>query len=204
MRASAAQGGTEPLATDPAGVRHLPGWLSRPEADDLLARCEGELAFAAHPVHLFGREHMTPRETAFLAPPGIRYRYSGHEHVGTGMPAWLEVLRSRLGDECDAPFVSVLATRYRDGSDRVGWHADDEPELGPAPVIPVLSLGAPRDLVFRPRGARRPERWSFALAHGDLLVMGPGVQRRLEHALPARSRADLRVSLSFRPHRCGP
>jgi alkylated DNA repair dioxygenase AlkB len=187
-------------------VRHLPGWLAAPEAARLLERCETELAFAAHPVRLFGREHLTPRETVFLAPAGVRYRYSGHEHRGTGMPAWLDALRRRLGAETGVELASVLATRYRCGADRVGWHADDERELGPEPVLVVLSLGSSRDLDFR---ARRPapgrrRRWRVALSAGDLLVMEAGTQSRLEHAVPPRAGRGVRVSLSFRPHRARP
>lgn len=188
----------------PEGVRHLPGWLPAAEAQNLLERCESELPFAAHAVRLFGREHLTPRETAFLAPTGVRYRYSGHEHRGAGMPAWLDAMRQRLGSVVGAELVSILATRYRSGADRVGWHADDERELGEEPVVAVLSLGADRDLLFRRRTPRGSERWRVALGSGDLLVMGAGVQRRLEHALPARARAGRRVSLSFRPHECTP
>ncbi len=200
MWARAAQGSREPSEALPDGVVHRPGWLAPSEAGVLLARCERELAFAAHPVRLFGRTHLTPRETAFLAPTGVRYRYSGHTHRGAGMPAWLDAVRRRLCEETGAELVSVLATRYRSGADRVGWHADDERELGPDPVVAVLSLGASRDLDFRPRAGPRGRRWRAALADGDLLVMGAGVQQRLEHALPARAVPGVRVSLSFRPH----
>ncbi len=202
MKPRATQGSPEPSAALPEGVRHLPGWLPAPDAGTLLERCERELAFTAHPVRLFGRTHLTPRETAFVAPEGVRYRYSGHAHHGTGMPAWLDALRRRLCAQTGVELVSVLATRYRSGADRVGWHADDERELGPDPLVAVLSLGARRDLDFRPRSRGRAsrERWRVPLAHGDLLVMAAGVQRRLEHALPARAGPGVRVSLSFRPH----
>ena len=186
----------------PPGVAHRPGWLAPAAAAALQARCEAEFEFAAHRVRLFGREHWTPRETAFVAPIGVRYRYSGHEHRGSGLPPWLEALRARLAEELGVPFTSILATRYRSGADRVGWHADDERALGADPVVAVLSLGARRDLCFRPRGAR--QRWRVPLANGDLLIMGAGVQRRLEHALPARAGAGPRLSLSFRPHADGP
>jgi alkylated DNA repair dioxygenase AlkB len=162
-------------------------------------RCETAVRFAAHPVRLFGRTMQTPRETAFLAPVGVRYRYSGHEHEGEGVPDWLRAMVAAVADRSRADFVSVLATRYRSGRDHVGWHADDERELGVDPVIAVLSLGAERDLCFRPASPVATERWRVPLAAGDLLVMGPGVQRRFRHALPARSGVGPRISLSFRP-----
>ena len=36
---------------------------------------------------------------------------------------------------CEHSFNSVLLNYYRDGRDSMGMHADDEPELGPEPVI---------------------------------------------------------------------
>jgi alkylated DNA repair dioxygenase AlkB len=44
--------------------------------------------------------------------------------------------------EFDVDFNSVLANLYRDGRDRMGWHADNERELARVPVIASLSLGA--------------------------------------------------------------
>lgn len=183
----------------PPSVRVLPGFLAAPEAARLLRRCEAELSFAAHPVRVFGRTTTTPRQTAFLAPAGVRYRYSGHVHEGAGLPAWLEALRADVSEQASSRFVSVLVTRYRSGRDRVGWHADDERELGPDPVIAVLSLGSARDLCFRPATAAARDRWRVPLASGDLLIMESGAQRDLRHALPPRSGAGVRVSLSFRP-----
>src|SRR5690606_40383735 len=61
-------------------------------------------------------------------------------------PPGLEALRTRLRDELEQPFNSVLANLYRDGRDAMGWHSDDEPELGPEPLIASLSLGAVRQI----------------------------------------------------------
>jgi alkylated DNA repair dioxygenase AlkB len=58
--------------------------------------------------------------------------------------AVLQAMRERLQAEGLGRFNSVLLNRYRGGGDYMGWHSDDEPELGPAPVIASLSLGAAR------------------------------------------------------------
>ena len=187
------------LGEVPPGVELVPGYLAPQAARALCARLCGSAAFAVHPVRIFGRTVPSPRETAWFAPPGMDYVYSGHRHVGAGLPNWLDVLRRSLADRCDASFATILATRYRDGADSVSWHADSEPELGAAPAIAVLSLGATRDLCFRERGGGRG-RWMVPLANGDLLLMRAGVQARLQHAVPKRARAGERVSLSFRPY----
>jgi alkylated DNA repair dioxygenase AlkB len=38
---------------------------------------------------------------------------------------------------------------YRNGNDYVGWHADNEPELGGQPFIASLMFGAERQFEFR-------------------------------------------------------
>jgi len=92
----------------------------------------------------------------------------------------------------------VLLNRYRDGDDGMGWHSDNEPELGPAPVIASLSLGAARRFLLRRRDdhAKKAE---VLLDHGDLLVMGGQTQRHYQHSLPksARPLAE-RLNLTFR------
>ena len=186
----------------PRGVEHRSGYLGRAAAMMLRTRIERCSRFEVHGIRMFGRFVPVPRQTAWFAPRGMDYAYSGHCHVGAGMPAWLDLLRSEVADACGVAFATILATRYRDGSDAVGWHADKEAELGPAPTIAILSLGATRDLCFRERG-QGGARWRVPLADGDLLIMRAGVQDRLQHAVPKRARVGVRVSLSFRPFETG-
>jgi alkylated DNA repair dioxygenase AlkB len=112
--------------------------------------------------------------------------------------AELDALRDRVGDACGTRFDSVLANLYRDGRDSMGWHSDDEPELGPAPVIASISLGATRRFVLKQRrdGA---SPLSLDLPHGSLLVMSGETQRNYRHALPRSARVLApRINLTFR------
>jgi alkylated DNA repair dioxygenase AlkB len=102
-------------------------------------------------------------------------------------------------------FNSLLLNRYRDGRDRMGWHADDEPELALGHPIASLSLGASRSLRFRPRGgasagaAAELSPMALDLHHGDLLVMHAPTQSHWQHALPARLKVrGERLNLTFR------
>ncbi|HBK45083.1 MAG TPA: alpha-ketoglutarate-dependent dioxygenase AlkB, partial [Xanthomonadaceae bacterium] len=97
-----------------------------------------------------------------------------------------------------ADFNSVLANRYRDGRDAMGWHSDDEPELGPQPLIASLSLGAARRFAFRHR-SDPALRLALTLGHGDLLLMAGATQSHYRHALPRTARpVGERVNLTFR------
>lgn len=150
-------------------------------------------------VRMFGRWHVCRRQTAFLAEAGVSYAYSGVVHHGADLGVRLEILLTAVNTLLGTAFDSVLATRYRNGDDRLGWHADDEPELGPDPALAVLSLGAARTLAFRTRerGAERVRR-HYLLTSGTLLYMAPGTQRRWQHCVPQQRGASERVSLGFR------
>jgi alkylated DNA repair dioxygenase AlkB len=79
----------------------------------------------------------------------------------------------------------------------MGWHADDEPELGTDPVIASLSLGAVRRFALRHKATRA--RRDLALGHGSLLVMRGATQANWQHALPRTARPlGLRINLTFR------
>ena len=101
----------------------------------------------------------------------------------------------------DLRFNSLLLNLYRDGCDRMGWHADDEPELDPRAPIASLSLGAARSFQLRPRRPIGGELQTIhlELADGDLLLMDPPTQEHWLHQLPARRRLrEPRVNLTFR------
>lgn len=132
-----------------------------------------------------------------MGDPLARYRYSGQVFVPH---PWLPAMRSlcdALNAQLAVGFNSVLVNYYRNGTDVMGFHADNEPELGPDPTIACISLGAARDLRFR-HGAGLAPSFNQLLDNGSLLVMGPGTQRHWLHGLPKRANAGPRISLTFR------
>jgi alkylated DNA repair dioxygenase AlkB len=180
-----------------ADVTFAPGWLGRDEADALLAAVIDEIPWEVHRLRMFGRWVDAPRLNAWIGDAGASYRYSGNTFEPRPWTPALAELRDRVQLACGASFNSVLANLYRDGSDRMGWHSDDEPELGPEPVIASVSLGAER--AFRFRAKAGGDVLSIELTHGSLLCMGAGAQRLYKHELPARKRvAAPRVNLTFR------
>ncbi len=150
-----------------------------------------------HDYLAYGRRFDVPRVQAWYADAGVHYRYANN--LLRHQP-WIDpVLAIRRDIEAIAghPFNAVLLTYYRDGDDHVTWHADDEPELGDAPVIASLSLGTTRRLDYRPKagGASR----HVALHNGDLLLMQPSFQRNWLHRVPAEPAVRARrVNLTFR------
>lgn len=178
-------------------LQYQPNYLSTELADSLFQALESELNWRQDSIHLYGRWVDIPRLQAFIADPDISYTYSGLTLTGTGFPNLLETLRQQLQQEFGQPFNAVLANLYRDGSDTMGWHSDDEPELGEQPIIASISLGATRSFKLRPKTGG--SSWGIELEHGSLLWMGPGVQRRWQHSLPKRARCETpRINLTFR------
>ncbi|SBS30966.1 hypothetical protein MSP8887_01890 [Marinomonas spartinae] len=147
---------------------------------------------------MFGRDVLVPRRVAFIADAGLCYRYTGKDHYGKGWPNWLAEIRTQAENLAGQPFNSVLLNWYQNGDDYMGWHADDERILGPAPVIAMLSLGATRDFLFRFKRDHSVKH-SIALEGGSWLVMSASTQVLWQHCLPKRKRVqEERISLTFR------
>ena len=177
----------------PGCVDYYPGWVD--DADRLLGVLKDKIVWEQHLLTLYGRTTPTPRLTAWMGD-GV-YRYSGIVNEPGPWPEVLANLRKRLRQELDVDFNSCLANFYRDGTDSIGYHSDNESELGSRPTIASVSLGDRRRFVLRHR--RTHARWSWDLGKGDLLVMRDESQSDYAHAVPKTSRqVGPRMNLTFR------
>lgn len=177
----------------PGCVDYYPGWVE--DADRLLGVLVGEIGWEQHAITVYGRTTPTPRLTSWIGESA--YRYSGIVNEPAPWPKALVVLQGRLRRELGVDFNSCLANLYRDGTDSMGYHSDNEPELGERPTIASISLGDRRRFVLRHRASR--ERWSWDLGRGDLLVMRDESQSDYAHAVPKTSRpVGPRMNLTFR------
>ena len=178
-------------------------WLAEPEAARLQRDLVGELCWEQRHIVLFGKQILQPRLIAWSGE--LPYRYSGQTLEPRPWPPALEPLlaplRARVSQASGAGFNHVLVNRYRDGKDSMGLHADDEPELGPDPIVATLSLGQTRRFLVRARRPARSERpLTLQLGAGSLLVMGGTCQRHYRHVLARDASTPLaeRLSLTFR------
>ncbi|TWU17753.1 hypothetical protein Pla52o_49680 [Novipirellula galeiformis] len=141
---------------------------------------------------LFG--HMQPRLTASYGDAGITYRYSGTVNVALPWTATMLEIKHRIEAVC-GQYNYCLMNRYRSGSDSMGLHADDEPEMGN--VIGSLSLGATR--TFRIRHNFSKETRKFPAGHGTLIIMAGTMQQFWKHDIPKTTQAvGERINLTFR------
>jgi alkylated DNA repair dioxygenase AlkB len=157
---------------------------------------------------VYGQWHDQPRLTALYGAEV--YDYSGIEYHPT---SWekseaLQRCRTRVQEILDTEFNAVVCNLYRDGKDSIGWHSDNEPELGFNPLIVSLSFGATRRFSFRRRGLKSTsmpsinaskERHDFDLPSGSMLAMFGETQENWEHSLPKTTKpVGPRINLTFR------
>jgi alkylated DNA repair dioxygenase AlkB len=173
-----------------AWLDHVPGWVTGADAlfeAVLRARRWGQRTRRMHqgPV-------LEPRLTSlWTLDSGEPLR-----------PPLLEELRLALGERYGVVFDSAGFNLYRDGRDSVAWHGDHIDKAIAEPIVPLVSLGEPRRLLFRPKGGGRSR--AFLLGRGDLLVTGGLAQRTWEHTVPKVARAGPRISIAFRYGLRGP
>ena len=165
-------------------VDHCPGWMSG--SDRAFEELLNDAAWTQRRRWMYDRQVDEPRLTSWQ-------RIEDHTNVTY---QWLEDARTSLSTRYDVRFDSVGLNLYRDGADSVAWHCDRIPAEIVDPVVALVSLGAPRRFLLRPKGGGRSR--AFQLNGGDLLVTGGQTQRRFEHSVPKVRSAGARISVAFR------
>jgi alkylated DNA repair dioxygenase AlkB len=193
----------ELLPLEDAEVRYWVAAFDEAEAAELFSLLRGGIDWRTEDVLILGERRRVPRLVAWHGDPGASYVYSGTPHEPKPWTPALARVRSRVSSLTGVEFNAVLLNLYRDGRDGMGWHADDEPELGAEPVIASVSFGAPRRFCLRHR-RRKLERLDVSLAPGSLLLMSGPTQRHWLHALPKTARPTAeRINLTFRQVQAG-
>lgn len=175
--------------SDDAWIDVRPGWVSG--ADVLFERLVDAVPWKAERRRMYDRVVDVPRLVCF---------YDEDSPLPESLlQSARAALSAHYADELGEPFRTAGLCFYRDGRDSVAWHGDT---IGRSKhedtMVAILSVGAPRPLLLRPRAGGQTLR--YPLGHGDLLVMGGSCQRTWEHAVPKTSRpAGPRISVQFRP-----
>lgn len=146
---------------------------------------------------MYGKQVLIPRLQAWYGDENARYQYSG---LTLNTLPWISTLLSLKEDieqMTGCQFNAVLANYYRNHNDTVGWHSDDEPELGISPVIASLSLGDTRN--FKMKHKYLDEKLTIPLSSGSLLIMSGNTQAYWQHCLPRTKQVKSpRINLTFR------
>ena len=145
------QGKLERLTIPGADLSYLPELVDLPSPTALMNQLLAETPLRQETVAVWGQKHLQPRLTAWYGDPSRTYTYSGIQLAPHPWTPLLQEVRQVVERAVGAEFNSVLLNLYRDQNDRMGFHSDDEPDLGPRPVIASLSLGAQRTFILKPK-----------------------------------------------------
>lgn len=182
-------------------VTYEDDWLPADLATNSFDTLHQELNWVERSIIAKGKVVQQPRLMTWAGK--LPYLYSGQVLEPQAMHPLLSELGHRLSQEYGLEFNHVVANLYRNGKDRVGFHADDEPELGYEPLIASISLGVSRRFVLKHKYKSRKK--SFNLKSGSLFIMGGACQHRWYHALPAAPQiTQARINLTYRVLRGAP
>lgn len=157
-------------------------FLDTDSSEQLFQRLRHEQAWPDNHYEVFGRRFKLPRLQTWHADPGIVYSYSDNLLTTMAWTPLLLQLKASVEHAVQQRFNAVLVNYYRDEDDYVGWHSDDEIELGAQPFIASLSLGASREFAFR-RKHVHAVKGRLQLDNGCLLLMHPEFQQQWQHAV---------------------
>lgn len=181
----------------PIGFVYERGFVPAAEAQAAMDELSASIPWQQEEIMMYGNIVRVPRLTAWFGDAGADYIYSGVRNLPLTWTPLLARLRDAVEKRCGVAFNSVLLNLYRDGSDSVAWHRDDESELGRDPTIASLSLGATRRFRLRNEDARRSMGWDMSA--GSLLIMSGASQRDWEHCVSKTKRqVGPRINLTFR------
>jgi alkylated DNA repair dioxygenase AlkB len=172
--------------------------LGRP-ADAIMHDLINDVPWRAEKIVVWGKTFTQPRLTAWYGDEGSHYTYSGIHLTPLPWSALLLDLKNRIEPIAGTIFNSVLLNYYRDNRDSMGFHSDDERELGDEPVIASLSLGEERTFILKHKTmkALRPVR--LKLASGSLFLMKGETQKYWKHGIDkVAQHCGPRINLTFR------
>lgn len=192
----------ERLILDDAELIYFRSFYDTATADQLFESIHRDTPWRHEYIQVAGLQRLQPRLSAWYGDPEATYSYSG---LSLQPLEWTPTLAQIKHDisvraqvHVHSTFNSVLLNYYRDQHDSMGWHSDDEPELGPQPVIASLTLGCPRIFELKHK-SRAKLRYQIPLEHGSVLIMAGETQRHWLHAIAKEQQfCRPRLNLTFR------
>ncbi len=168
------------------------------ESDAYFTHLVDDIAWKQEPIKMFGKSVLQPRLTAWYGNNGKSYSYSGITMQPRPFTDALLQIKQRIEPLAGVVFTSALLNYYRNGQDSMGWHRDNEKELGRNPVIGSVSFGAARRFQLRNYADKGLVK-TISLTHGSFLLMRGETQHYWEHRIPKTSQpTGPRINITFR------
>jgi alkylated DNA repair dioxygenase AlkB len=168
------------------------------ESESLMQALVEEIDWQQYQIKMFGKTLNQPRLTAYYGQDHAYYAYSNIKLKPIPFSPILLSIKNKIEAITGDNFNGVLLNYYRNGDDSMGWHADDEKELGINPVIASLSFGASRSFQLQHRFEKLIPKQTIELKNGSLLVMKGETQHFWKHQIPKQKNKGPRINLTFR------
>ena len=160
---------------------------------------QNDLDRKSYSIKMFGKIIMQPRLVSFYGDNWVCYKYSQTTFCGSGRSPLLENIKKCIIDIYPEAITinSVLCNLYRDGSDSMWWHADDEAELWKDPYIYSVSLWVSRN--FQIKSKLSKQKYSIILEDNSIIIMWSKSQIDWLHSI-SKTKTIIwpRINLTFR------
>lgn len=182
-----------------ADVKYIHDFISHDQSIRYLDQLLSEVDWQQNKIKMFGKVYDEPRLTAWYGDEGIRYKYSGIQLEPLPWNSILTELKLLVNKEATINFNSALLNYYRDGQDSMGYHQDNETELGVNPTIASLTFGAERTFQMKHIKDKSIKRKDIPLKSGSLLIMAGTTQHYWKHQIPKTKKPlGPRLNITFR------
>jgi len=180
-------------------VYYLSNFSPGRDPDSVLRQLIAGVPWRQDKIVVWGKMYSQPRLVAWYGDPGSDYTYSGIKLTALPWTDLLREIKQQVETVTATSFNSVLLNYYRDNRDSMGFHSDDEPELGPRPAIASVSLGEERTFILKHKTNKLAKPVRLKPASGSLLLMKGGTQRYWKHGIAKETRlCGPRINLTFR------
>ena len=189
----------EVIPLEDGEILFMRNFFTPTESKNYFELLQNNINWKQEEVKFYGKTFPVPRKTAWYGYEGFNYSYSG---ITCFPEIWnkelLEIKKEIEKFIPDEDFTSVLLNLYNNGNDKMGWHADDEKELGINPTIASVSLGETRRFDIKHK-KNKDLQFKFELTSGSLLIMRGALQHHWVHQIPAQKKViNPRINLTFR------
>lgn len=192
------QHATREISLENGALVYYPQFFNTVESNAFMQQLTDTVDWKQEAMRMYGKSVLFPRLMAWHGDAATSYRFSGNTFTPALWTPLLLQIRDHITPVSGHAFNSVLLNLYRNGNDSMGWHADDEPELGPQPVIASVNFGATRRFLLRYKSDHQ-QKYELPLQHGSLLIMKGTLQQYWEHHVPKTAKVTTgRINLTFR------
>jgi alkylated DNA repair dioxygenase AlkB len=173
-------------------------FFGKDESDLFFNNLKNTIDWKQEGMKMYGKEILFPRLTAWYGDENAKYKYSGIVNMPLYWNDELSRIKQKVEEKTNTKFNSVLLNYYRNGNDSMGWHSDDENELGINPAIASVTFGASRKFQFKHKSIKNSTQ-NILLSNGSLLLMQGLTQHNWLHQVPkTKIIVGERINLTFR------